>query len=372
MLRRGLVFSFLLHAFALILVFTIPPEPLPELPEGLVIGYVVQAETGVAVAGGQRRRAERVQPERTLPSEPTALPDPGLPPENPVTEPLPDTISPLATLEPELSEAILPAPVPEPDAVVVDPLEPPPDDLPDLLEPASPVVPEAPQVVERPTAVPVVEPAAASAPPAEAVSPPERSALVAAAIAPQQDLPEARVSRLEPARPRPIEVPDIPPEPPPEAPPEPEVRELPPEKPDREVTLPGSDDSVVVAEDVPAQVKDSVAAQPGGPDGSALAAGGEQSAQDLVSAIQQQVAPCWRAPPSDGATVRSVVVLVSLNPNGTVRKTLFKDRARMRNDPTFRALAKAAEAAFLRCGPYRLPAEQYGLWRELEMDFYTR
>ncbi|MEO1193410.1 MAG: hypothetical protein AAFY02_16735 [Pseudomonadota bacterium] len=102
-----------------------------------------------------------------------------------------------------------------------------------------------------------------------------------------------------------------------------------------------------------------------------LPAANDDGPVDLVQAIQTQVRRCWSGPQNAGAGVPSVTLRVSLNRNGSIANARVKPGQRGTNNSAFRSLARGAQAAFLRCGPYRLPADRYAVWRELEVEFYT-
>ncbi len=90
---------------------------------------------------------------------------------------------------------------------------------------------------------------------------------------------------------------------------------------------------------------------------------------DLRDAIRSQIAPCW-SPPVGAPRPEELVVEFDLllTPDGHVLGTpqLTADSAaRAAADPYTRASAEAARRAITVCAPYKLPAERYSQWREI-------
>ncbi|HXC55990.1 MAG TPA: hypothetical protein VNU97_11900 [Rhizomicrobium sp.] len=90
---------------------------------------------------------------------------------------------------------------------------------------------------------------------------------------------------------------------------------------------------------------------------------------DLVDALRNQIAQCWN-PPIGAPRAEELVVDFDLflNPNGTVAQPpqLTADSAaRAASDPYTRAAVDAARRAIFTCAPYKLPADRYGQWREI-------
>ena len=95
---------------------------------------------------------------------------------------------------------------------------------------------------------------------------------------------------------------------------------------------------------------------------------GNMMTVDLVTALRSQIARCW-SPPTGAPDARDLIADfdVSLNPDGTVGRlqmTPGTAAAAAVNGYT-RAAAEAASRAIYQCQPYRLPAERYAQWREI-------
>jgi outer membrane biosynthesis protein TonB len=90
-------------------------------------------------------------------------------------------------------------------------------------------------------------------------------------------------------------------------------------------------------------------------------------------AIRSQFVRCWRMPAgARNAHELAVRVLVEVNPDGSVKMAELADGQSRRYgaDPFFRAAADAAIRAVRRCSPLEnLPADKYGSWRKMELNF---
>ena len=76
---------------------------------------------------------------------------------------------------------------------------------------------------------------------------------------------------------------------------------------------------------------------------------------------------CWNLLPSEIESRLSVRLLVNLNQDGSVAgspQILEQD-----NSPIGIAIARAAVTAVRKCGPYRLAAEKYDNWRQVDVTF---
>ena len=70
----------------------------------------------------------------------------------------------------------------------------------------------------------------------------------------------------------------------------------------------------------------------------------------------------------------TIGISVEVDPNGKVRSARINDRGRMLSDPFFRASAESALRAVLnpKCSPFKLPADKYAIWRDLNINFNPR
>jgi hypothetical protein len=86
---------------------------------------------------------------------------------------------------------------------------------------------------------------------------------------------------------------------------------------------------------------------------------------DLVDALRSQIAQCW-SPPTGAPNPQDLVVDFDLvlNPDGTIAQPPQSAAAQSRN-PYTRAAAEAARRAIYSCEPYKLPADRYSQWREI-------
>lgn len=99
---------------------------------------------------------------------------------------------------------------------------------------------------------------------------------------------------------------------------------------------------------------------------------GQQNAMtmDLVDALRNQVAQCW-SPPAGAPRPEDLVVdfYVTLNPDGSVAQMPQlspNSAAAAAQNPYTRAAAEAARRAIMTCQPYKLPADRYNQWREID------
>ncbi len=435
MLPRAFVFSLLFHGIVVLLVFTVPPRLLPDsldlrtvavvsfavpdesdgeqatsslvppselleedltelaepLPESVDVAdqepdpieaepLETEAPTEVAVeepSTPQETEAEplelaeplpEVEPEPAAPEiQPSPEPEiaaaePEVSAPEPIAETPPETLDlapPALESEPEIqlaeAEVSEPEPLPEPASDALETAEPAPEAEPlEQVAEASPSLPEPapapePLVQEQPSEPQLAE----ASPPAEL--PVELRSDLASDLA---ELPEP--SLPEPSLPEPdLQVAEAPR---PEATP-------PPEKPSRDVALPE-----VPQVSPPRQNRQTAAVAPQEPQDlrpPSVSGVTLDGPPQLVKIIQEQVAPCWRSSPVRGPGAPTVTLRVSLNRNGTISNAVISGGQRMTSDSEFRAMAKGAQAAFMRCGPYRLPREQFALWRELKVEFYA-
>jgi outer membrane biosynthesis protein TonB len=100
---------------------------------------------------------------------------------------------------------------------------------------------------------------------------------------------------------------------------------------------------------------------------------GQQTAMtaDLQDALSSQIATCWHTDALVGAPHPERLIVdfdLFLNPDGSVARPpqLAADSAAAAaNDPYVRAAAEAARRAIVECQPYKLPANEYSAWREI-------
>lgn len=90
-------------------------------------------------------------------------------------------------------------------------------------------------------------------------------------------------------------------------------------------------------------------------------------------AIRSQFVRCWRMPAgARDAHTLAVRVFVEVNPDGSVKTAELADgqSSRYRSDRFFKAAADSAIRAVRKCSPLKnLPADKYGSWREMELNF---
>ncbi len=89
--------------------------------------------------------------------------------------------------------------------------------------------------------------------------------------------------------------------------------------------------------------------------------------------IRSQFIPCWTMPAGAmNATSLAVRVKVQVQQDGTVMTAAIASdqMGRYNSDPFFRAAADSAVRAVHKCSPLKnLPADKYGSWREMELNF---
>ena len=89
---------------------------------------------------------------------------------------------------------------------------------------------------------------------------------------------------------------------------------------------------------------------------------------DLADALKSQMYKCW-SPPVGAPDARDLIVDfdLSLNPDGTVGRLQMTPgtTAAAAGNTYTRAASEAASRAIYQCQPYRLPADRYAEWREI-------
>ncbi len=105
---------------------------------------------------------------------------------------------------------------------------------------------------------------------------------------------------------------------------------------------------------------------------------GEQSAMtaDLKAMLQSEIFRCW-SPPVGTPHPENLIVSFKLflNRDGSIAQPpqLSADSAAAAaGDPYMRAAAEAARRAIYTCAPYRLPADRYNQWHDIDFTFYPR
>ena len=97
---------------------------------------------------------------------------------------------------------------------------------------------------------------------------------------------------------------------------------------------------------------------------------------DLSDALKNMIAQCWNPPVGAPHPERLIPVFrLFLNPDGSVAQPpqLTADSAAAAaGDPFMRAAAEAARRAIYTCAPYKLPADKYNVWRDIDVDFDPR
>lgn len=97
---------------------------------------------------------------------------------------------------------------------------------------------------------------------------------------------------------------------------------------------------------------------------------------DLAAVLQSQIYRCWSPPIGSPHPERLIVRYeLFLNRDGTVAQTpqLTADSAAaVAGDPYMTAAAQAAYRAIYSCAPYKLPADRYAQWRDVEFTFDPR
>lgn len=87
---------------------------------------------------------------------------------------------------------------------------------------------------------------------------------------------------------------------------------------------------------------------------------------DLADALKSQIYQCW-SPPVGAPNANDLVVDfdLRLNPDGTVASASSPSLSNGNPNPYNRAAASAGEAAIFKCQPYKLPADRYSQWAEI-------
>src|SRR3569833_3734563 len=94
---------------------------------------------------------------------------------------------------------------------------------------------------------------------------------------------------------------------------------------------------------------------------------------DLIDSLNNQIALCW-SPPVGAPHPEQLrpQFRLFLNPDGSVAQApqLTADSAaEAAGNPYMRAAVEAARRAIMTCQPYKLPADKYGTWKDITLDF---
>lgn len=94
---------------------------------------------------------------------------------------------------------------------------------------------------------------------------------------------------------------------------------------------------------------------------------------DLIDSLNNQIAQCW-SPPVGAPHPEQLrpQFRLFLNPDGSVAQApqLTADSAaEASGNPYMRAAVEAARRAIMTCQPYKLPADKYGTWKDITLDF---
>ena len=95
---------------------------------------------------------------------------------------------------------------------------------------------------------------------------------------------------------------------------------------------------------------------------------GNAMTANIADALKSQIYRCW-SPPTGAPDARALVVdyALRLNRDGTVATLQLTPGTQMMaaSNAYTRAAAEAASRAIYQCQPYRLPADRYNVWREI-------
>ena len=92
-----------------------------------------------------------------------------------------------------------------------------------------------------------------------------------------------------------------------------------------------------------------------------------------IDAFKVQMKRCWSVPAGAAYSEDLVVTIrVFLNSDGTLSRSpelISNSRFRLSSNAYYRTAAESALRAIQRCQPFRMPADKYISWRELELTF---
>lgn len=207
-------------------------------------------------------------------------------------------------------------------------------------------------------------------PPAEEIAEPEPEPIVEV---PPEPLPEPEPAPV--LEPEPAPAPDPEPAPEPEPEPEPEPRPQAKPTPPREEPKPAFDPTQIAAlldklpEEEPQPVRRNE------PQRASRAGPAAQLTMSEIDAFKVQMRRCWSIP-AGAANAESLVVRIKvfLRPDGSLAQPpqLINNSRLLTGDSYFRAAADSAMRAIRRCAPFRMPADKYSSWSELDLNFDPR
>jgi outer membrane biosynthesis protein TonB len=97
---------------------------------------------------------------------------------------------------------------------------------------------------------------------------------------------------------------------------------------------------------------------------------------ELQDSLRSQIQQCWNPPVGAPHPEEMVVEFeLFLNQNGSVAQPpqlSAESQGAVARDSYARAAAEAARRAIYTCAPYKLPADQYGQWRDITLTFDPR
>ncbi|SLN73325.1 Filamentous hemagglutinin [Oceanibacterium hippocampi] len=333
-MRLPLLLSGVLHAAVVVLLYS--GLPIFSDPELLESPPVIQLDIVVPIEDVTNLPPPEQSEEEVAPAETASAPEAATQPEPTQVEPAPS--------EPAPAE-----PDPAPTTVAALPPEPPSEPVP-AAKPA--VQPETP-----PEPVP-----AAEAPPPVPVPAP---ALKPETVESKPAEPEKPEVAAVPPKPAPLPAP----KPKPAAKPQPAPKPVPDKKKFDPGQLAALLDKKLKEQPKKRSVEDTVQKH--------LEASSSQSNQmpqrmtiSEIDALRQQVQRCWIVP-AGARDAENLIVKIrfSLNPDGSVRGSPSIANLGDLQDEFHRIAAESALRAVLKCQPFKLPAEKYDRWRDIEMTF---
>ncbi len=97
---------------------------------------------------------------------------------------------------------------------------------------------------------------------------------------------------------------------------------------------------------------------------------GNRMTASEIDAVRRQIEQCWNVPIGAKDAKNLVIeIRVLLNPDGSVRRAIVLNKARMLVDSFFRAAAESARRAVLQCSPLTLPLAKYDDWQTITLSF---